>query len=183
MLYGIIRFWLKGWIHTLYIEPSFHFTYYGFGWVDDWGELTYLLFIICGLSALLVMLGLFYRTAIVLFFLSFSYIELIDKTTYLNHYYFISVLSFLLCFVPANATFSLDNLRKKNVPQKVHRFYITSIQALIMIVYLYAGLAKVNSDWLLKALPLSIWLFSKYDLPLFGNYLFQQTWMHYLLLH
>ncbi|MEC7172884.1 MAG: HTTM domain-containing protein [Bacteroidota bacterium] len=181
MLYGIIRFWLKGWIHTLYIEPSFHFTYYGFGWVDDWGELTYLLFVICGLSALLVMLGLFYRTAIVLFFLSFSYIELIDKTTYLNHYYFISVLSFLLCFVPANATFSLDNLRKKNVSQKVQRFYITSIQALIMIVYLYAGLAKVNSDWLLKAQPLSIWLFSKYDLPLFGNYLFQQTWMHYLM--
>lgn len=181
MLYGIIRFWLKGWIHTLYIEPSFHFTYYGFGWVDDWGELTYLLFIMCGLSSLLVMLGLFYRTAIVLFFLSFSYIELIDKTTYLNHYYFISVLSFLLCFVPANATFSLDNLRKKNVSQKVQRFYITSIQALIMIVYLYAGLAKVNSDWLLKAQPLSIWLFSKYDLPLFGNYLFQQTWMHYLM--
>ena len=181
MLYGIIRFWLKGWIHTLYIEPSFHFTYYGFGWVDDWGELTYLLFIMCGLSSLLVMLGLFYRTAIVLFFLSFSYIELIDKTTYLNHYYFISVLSFLLCFVPANATFSLDNLRKKNVSQKVQRFYITSIQTLIMIVYLYAGLAKVNSDWLLKAQPLSIWLFSKYDLPLFGNYLFQQTWMHYLM--
>ena len=181
MLYGIIRFWLKGWIHTLYIEPSFHFTYYGFGWVDDWGELTYLLFIMCGLSSLLVMLGLFYRTAIVLFFLSFSYIELIDKTTYLNHYYFISVLSFLLCFIPANATFSLDNLRKKNVSQKVQRFYITSIQALIMIVYLCAGLAKVNSDWLLKAQPLSIWLFSKYDLPLFGNYLFQQTWMHYLM--
>ena len=124
MLYGIIRFWLKGWIHTLYIEPSFHFTYYGFGWVDDWGELTYLLFIMCGLSSLLVMLGLFYRTAIVLFFLSFSYIELIDKTTYLNHYYFISVLSFLLCFVPANATFSLDNLRKKKKSPKKFKGFI-----------------------------------------------------------
>lgn len=181
MLYGIIRFWLKGWIYSLYIAPSFHFSYYGFGWVEDWGEYTYILFIICGLSALLVMLGLFYRTAIILFFLSFTYIELIDKTTYLNHYYFVSVLSFLLCFVPANATFSLDNLRKKFVRQKVPRFYITAIQALIMIVYFYAGLAKVNSDWLLKAQPLSIWLFSKYDLPLFGNYLFQQTWMHYLM--
>ncbi len=51
----------------------------------------------------------------VLFFLSFTYIELIDKTTYLNHYYFISILSFLMIFLPANACFSIDNiLRKKS---------------------------------------------------------------------
>ena len=181
MLFGIIRFWAKGWIHTLYIEPTFHFSYYGFSWVDDWGDYTYLLFLICGISALLVMLGLFYRTAIILFFLSFTYIELIDKTTYLNHYYFVSVLSFLLCFIPAHAGFSLDNLRRKIAYQSIPRFYITSIQILIMVVYFYAGLAKVNSDWLLKAQPLSIWLFSKYDMPLFGNYLFQQTWIHYLM--
>ena len=181
MFFGILRFWIKGWIESLYIEPSFHFSYYGFSWVDDWGNYTYILFIICGLSALLVMLGLFYRTAIILFFLSFTYIELIDKTTYLNHYYFVSVLSFLLCFVPANATFSFDNLRKKTSYNNIPRFYIIAIKALIMVVYFYAGLAKVNSDWLLKAQPLSIWLFSKYDMPLLGNYLFQQSWMHYLM--
>ena len=113
MFFGILRFWVKGWIETLYIEPIFHFTYYGFSWIKDWGVYTYILFIVCGLSALFVMVGLFYRTAIILFFLSFTYIELIDKTTYLNHYYLISILSFLLCFIPANATFSLDNFRKK----------------------------------------------------------------------
>jgi hypothetical protein len=181
MFFGILRFWAKGWIETLYIEPSFHFSYYGFSWAEDWGDYTYILFIVCGLSAILVMLGLFYRIAIILFFLSFTYIELIDKTTYLNHYYFVSILSFLLCFVPANATFSLDNFRKKTTYSYTPRFYITAIQALIMIVYFYAGLAKVNSDWLLKAQPLSIWLFSKYDIPLMGSYLFQQSWMHYLM--
>jgi hypothetical protein len=181
MFFGILRFWAKGWIETLYIEPSFHFSYYGFSWAEDWGDYTYILFIVCGLSAILVMLGLFYRIDIILFFLSFTYIELIDKTTYLNHYYFVSILSFLLCFVPANATFSLDNFRKKTTYSYTPRFYITAIQALIMIVYFYAGLAKVNSDWLLKAQPLSIWLFSKYDIPLMGSYLFQQSWMHYLM--
>ena len=181
MFFSILRFWIKGWIESLYIEPSFHFSYYGFSWVDDWGDYTCILFIICGLSALLVMLGLFYRTAIILFFLSFTYIELIDKTTYLNHYYFVSVLSFLLCFVPANATFSFDNLRKKTSYNNIPRFYIIAIKALIMVVYFYSGLAKVNSDWLLKAQPLSIWLNSKYDMPLLGNYLFQQSWMHYLM--
>ncbi len=181
MLFGIIRFWLKGWIEKIYIEPSFHFKYYGFNWVEGLGEYTYLLFLICGLSSLLVMLGLFYRVAIVVFFLSFTYIELIDKTTYLNHYYFISVLSLILCFVPANANFSLDNFRKKIRHRSIPRFNITVIQALIVIIYFYAGLAKLNSDWLLDAQPLSIWISSKYDLPIFGNYIFQQPWMHYLM--
>ena len=181
MFFGILRFWVKGWIETLYIEPIFHFTYYGFSWINDWGVYTYILFIVCGLSALLVMLGLFYRTAIILFFLSFTYIELIDKTTYLNHYYFVSVLSFLLCFIPANATFSLDNFRKKIYYSHIPRYYITTIQGLIIIVYFYSGLAKINSDWLINAQPLSIWLFSKYDMPLLGGYLFQKSWMHYIM--
>ena len=50
---------------------------------------------------------------------------------------------------------------------------------MLTIVYLYAGLAKINSDWLLKAMPLKIWLPSKYDLPLIGENLMQQNWFHY----
>ena len=29
MCYGIIRFWIKGWIETIYIQPNFHFSYFG----------------------------------------------------------------------------------------------------------------------------------------------------------
>jgi hypothetical protein len=36
------------------------------------------------------------------------------------------------------------------------------------ILYFYAGLAKVNSDWLLNAMPLKIWLPAKNDLPIIG---------------
>ena len=50
---------------------------------------------------------------------------------------------------------------------------------MLTIVYLYAGLAKINSDWLLKAMPLKIWLPSKYDLPFLGENLMQQNWFHY----
>ena len=96
MLFSLIRFWSNGWIETLYIDPNFHFKYFGFNWVSDWGQYTYLLFIICGLSTILITLGIFYRFGMAIFFLSFTYIELIDKTTYLNHYYFISVLALLL---------------------------------------------------------------------------------------
>ena len=87
MCFSIVRFWLKGWIEKLYINPEFHFSYYGFEWVKPIGDYTYLLFIICFISSLFVAIGLKYRISIILFFLSFTYIELMDKTTYLNHYY------------------------------------------------------------------------------------------------
>ena len=43
------------------------------------------------------------------------------------------------------------------------------------------GLAKINSDWLLKAMPLTIWLPSKYDIPLIGQTFMQLQWVHYLM--
>jgi|TARA_B110000211_G_scaffold133119_1_gene152682 hypothetical protein len=179
MVYSIIRFWSKDWINTLYLQPKFHFTYYGFEWVKPLGNLTYLLFFICGLSALFVALGFKYRVAIITFFLSFTYIELMDKTTYLNHYYFISILSFLLIFLPANSSFSIDSYLKKKSYRLVPKWSIDAIKLLVSIVYVYAGLTKINSDWLFKAMPLKIWLPSKYDLPFIGETLMQQNWFHY----
>ena len=68
MLYSMIRFWYKGWIDTIYINPNFHFKYYGFEWVKDLGEYTYLLFIICIVSSVFIIIGLWYRASIVVFF-------------------------------------------------------------------------------------------------------------------
>ncbi|MEP5253463.1 MAG: HTTM domain-containing protein [Winogradskyella arenosi] len=178
MLASIIRFWSYGWIEKLYLEPQFHFSYYGFEWVKPIGNYTYLLFVICGLSALFVALGLKYRIAIITFFISFTYIEFMDKTTYLNHYYFISILSFLMCFLPANAYFSLDAIIRKKQYHQIPKWTINSIKLLLGIVYVYAGLAKINSDWLCKAMPLKIWLPSKYDLPFIGENVMQQEWFH-----
>jgi len=179
MLISIIRFWSYGWIEKLYLDPKFHFSYYGFEWVKPIGDWTYLIFMVCGLSALFVALGLKYRLAIIVFFLSFTYIELMDKTTYLNHYYFISILSFLMMFLPANAYYSVDNLIRKKQFLTIPRWTIDSIKLLLGIVYFYAGLAKLNSDWLFKAMPLKIWLPSKYDLPFIGENLMQQSWFHF----
>jgi len=179
MLISMIRFAANGWIEKLYIEPTFFFSYYGFGWVQPLGEWTYLIFIICGASAIFVSLGYHYKMAIVTFFLSFTYIELMDKTTYLNHYYFISILSFLMIFLPAHAYYSVDARRNASLrSSRVPSWTIDSIKLLLGIVYFYAGLAKLNSDWLFRAMPLEIWLPSKYSLPILGD-LFQQSWTHY----
>ena len=178
MLISIIRFWSYGWIDALYIQPKFFFSYYGFEFIKPLGVYTYLVFVVCAISAIFVALGYKYRIAIITFFLSFTYIELMDKTTYLNHYYFISILSFLMIFLPANAYFSIDAKIKGVSFQKVPRWTIDAIKLLLGIVYFYAGLAKLNSDWLLKAMPLKIWLPSKYDIPFLGD-LMHQEWVHY----
>ena len=181
MCYSIIRFWRKGWIKTLYLDPNFHFSYYGFEWVKPLGEYTYLLFIICFISSLFITIGFKYRISILMFFLSFTYIELMDKTTYLNHYYFISILSFLMCFLPLNSTFSIDNVLNQKKYNKVPAWTIDSIKLLLCVVYFYAGIAKLNSDWLLESMPLKIWLPSKFDLPLIGQNLMQYEWVHYFM--
>lgn len=179
MLWGIIRFWSYGWIRKFYIEPDFHFSYFGFEWVKPLGIWTYGIFFVCGMAALGIALGYRYRFSMLLFFLSFTYIELMDKTTYLNHHYFISILSFLMLFLPASAYFSMDARRNPdNSFQYVPKWTVNSVKLLLGIVYIYAGLAKLNSDWLFNAMPLKIWLPSKFDTPLIGDLMGSES-IHY----
>lgn len=179
MAFGMLRFMAKGWVDSVYIQPIFHFKYYGFSWIPELGVWTYALFVLATISAIMIALGWYYRLFATLFFLSFTYIELLEKTTYLNHYYFVSVVSFILIFLPANCSYSIDAKRRGFSIDQVPSWTLNVIKILISVVYIYAGLAKLNSDWLLEAQPLSIWLRSKYDLPLIGSNWMQQTWFHY----
>lgn len=173
MFASVVRFWTNGWIEKQYIEPSLHFKYFGFHWIPEPSTLgIYLLFILVGLSALGIALGLVYRLSTILFFLSFTYIELIDATYYLNHYYFVSLVGFLLIFMPAHRLHSLDvrfGLTKSTT--KVPAGYISLIKFQLAIVYLFAGIAKLNADWLLHAMPLALWLPAQDHLPIIGPFM------------
>ena len=180
MVVSILRFWAMGWIESLYLAPDFHFTYFGFDWVqvlpDFW---MYVLFGLMAFSALTIALGLAYRISAVVFFLSFTYVELIDKTYYLNHYYFVSLVALLMVFLPAHRRYSFDAwLRPSLRCTEVPRWTVNLIRFQLGLVYFYAGMAKLNPDWLLEAMPLAIWLPANYHLPLIGP-LFDQKWMVY----
>ncbi len=181
MLASLVRFIGKGWVTDLYVLPKVYFTYYGFEWVKPLGETgMYLLFGLATLSALGILLGLFYRFSATLFFLSFTYIELIDKTNYLNHYYFVSIVAFLLILVPAHRYFSLDVLRKPHLwVSHVPQWTIFIFQLQLGLVYFCAGLAKLNPDWMLEAMPLRIWLPANVHLPVLGPFL-DYVWVAYL---
>ena len=176
---SIVRFWINGWIEQLYIQPKYYFPFYGFEFVKPFGDYTYLLFLICGICSLLVAAGLFYRLAITMLFLSFTYIELIDKSTYLNHYYFMSLILMLMIFLPAGKYFSVDAYRNKAInADLIPQWGPDSLKLMVCILYFFAGLAKINSDWLLDALPLKIWLPARNDMPVIG-FLFNYSWVHY----
>jgi hypothetical protein len=172
LVFSSIRFWSKGWIDFLYIQPKFFFTYEGFSWVHPLhGNGMYFVFALMILAAACIMLGLFYRLAAITFFLLFTYVELLDKTNYLNHYYFVSIISLMLCFLPANKYASLDvkfGFTKKVT--HVPAWCILIIQLQIGLVYFFAGIAKINPDWLLHAQPLKIWLKSRDYLPIIGHF-------------
>lgn len=166
----MLRFLAKGWVDILYVQPSFHFTYFGFDWVQvlpAWA--MYGLFGLLALSAACIMLGWRYRLFSWVFFLGFTYVELIDKTTYLNHYYFVSLVSFILCFLPAHRYFSLDVRRDSSLLQtEMPRWMLLILQGQLAMVYFFAGIAKLHYDWLVRGMPMAIWLPPLADMPIIG---------------
>lgn len=180
MMVGALRFMQQSWVERLYVAPTFFFKFYGFEWVSVLSPSgMYLLYSLIALSAACIMLGFFYRLATLLFFLSFTYSELIDSTNYLNHYYLVCLLGFLLIFIPAHRSHSLDVWRKPQWKRSlVPVWTINSIILQVSLVYCFAGIAKLNSDWLLRAMPLAIWLPTKADWPLLGQF-FAQSWTAY----
>lgn len=180
MCAGALRFMSKGWIERLYVEPEFHFKYWGFEWVQVPGETgLYLLYAGIALAAFMVAIGACYRVAIVAFWCLFTYAELMDVTTYLNHYYFISLLTLIMCFLSPHRMWSVDawlrpRLRADTLP--AWQTYWLRLQ--VGLLYFYAGLAKFETDWLLHAQPLNIWLPPHAGLPLLGPFL-ELPWVHF----
>ena len=172
-----LRFILKGWVTDLYIKPTYFFTYYGFDWISPVSNnFIYVVFFLLLVCSLMITLGLFYRYSSLLFFILFTYIELIDKTNYLNHYYFISLISFLMIFLPANRFFSVDNIIGIcNECTIVKAWQINIIKLQVGIVYLFAGVAKLNYHWLIEAQPLTNWLKHQSDFPIIGNLFLYDT--------
>lgn len=162
----VVRYFAHGWIGPLYLEPAHHFAYPGFGWLEPWpGWGMHAHFAVLGLLSLGIAAGYRLRLCAALFFLGFTYVELLDRTTYLNHHYLISLVSLLLAVLP---------LGRSTVPL----WALWTLRSQVGIVYIFAGLAKLNADWLLEALPLRIWLYQHGDLPVAGS-LLQQTWLAY----
>lgn len=178
MLFSFIRLISNGWVESLYVDLDFYFTFFDF--IRYPGDFyIYLIFYSLIILSIFIIIGFYYKFSISLFFILFTYIELLEKSYYLNHYYFVSVLSFALIFLPLGNDFSIDSLIKRNHQKTIQNWQLLIPKILISIVYFYAGIAKLNSDWLIEAMPLKLWLPASSDLFLIGG-LLKETWVAYL---
>ena len=85
--FAMIRFLANGWVEELYVKPTFFFTYEFFPWIIPLSAVAmHALFVTLAILALCVAAGFCYRLSIAVLFLGFTYVELSDKTTYLNAY-------------------------------------------------------------------------------------------------
>ena len=106
------------------------------------------------LNALFVMAamfsaGLLYHFAAFGFAIGFTMLFLQDMSFYLNHFYLVVVLCFAYAFVPANRFWSLDALfGLVRASPTVPYWTIFLTRYLVSVVYVHAGLAKMNEDWI-----------------------------------
>lgn len=145
-----IRFVAMGSIAEYYTTPTHFFHYLGFSWVTPWpGIGMYLHFGAMAVLALMMIANRAPRFATGTFGALFAYAHLIDKTNYLNHYYLVICVCFVLMLLPAPAL---------RVRSQVPRWVIYVLRTQIGLVYVFGGIAKLKYDWLFAAQPMSIWL-------------------------
>ena len=180
MLWEVYRFYTYGWISRYYIEPVLTFTYYGFSWLKPWpGRGMYIHFIVLGVAAACVMVGFLYRIAAPIFFLAFTYVFLLEHTRYLNHFYLVCLISFLMCFLPAERAFSVDALLRRRIRSDVvPAWSLWLLRAQVGIPYFYGGIAKLNSDWIRGGEPMRTWLRPLAEMPGLGA-TFAADWVVY----
>lgn len=161
ILVEVCRFAYYGWIARYYIEPTFFFSYPGFGWVKPLpGIGMYAVFAATGVCAVLVALGACYRAAAVGLALGLTYVFLIDQTNFQNHTYLMCLVAWLLACVPAANAGSVDAWRRGHADAYVPAWCVYLLVGQIAIVYVFGAIAKLDTDWLSGA-PAGVFLHRK----------------------
>lgn len=138
-----------------------HFPYEAFSWLpllpSPWIES---LCVLMGLAAFALALGIWYRCAATVTFLCWGYLYAVESTrTYWMSYFYLELLTlFLLLFMPAARRFSVDAIRKPAKSQPIPFWPLFLFRAQLIVTYFYAGLAKINHDWLFDGIPVRIFL-------------------------
>lgn len=170
-----------GWVKKAFITVNHTFPFIDLSWLQPLpGDGMYYYYVVMGIAGLLVMLGLFYRPAIILYTIMWAGVYFMQKTNYNNHYYLLLLLLGIMSVLPANRYASLDVKRNPLLKSETcaRGIYIFII-AHLWIVYTYASIAKIYPDWL-DATPIAIWFKAKEHYFLIGS-LLQEKWLHYVI--
>ena len=173
--YGAIA---TGWVKETLINPKFTFSFIGLDWLHPLpGNGMYFYFFIMGTLGLFIAFGFKYRFSIITFTVMWFAVYLMQKASYNNHYYLLALISFFMCFFPANRDYSIDARRNSSIQGNSMYSYVKWIIILqLFLVYTYASIAKLYGDWLDFGI-IEILMKNKITYPLIGSVL-QEPWVH-----
>jgi len=134
-----------------YIQPISEF--YFFHWLIN---PMFILSIIMLTANIGMLINKIARISTFIFLCCFSYFWLLDKGYFNNHYYFISIICFLIILTNQNNPFNQNNY--------VPRIQLVALQAMIIIIYFIAGLNKLTPYWLIDMQPVTHILETKHNL-------------------
>lgn len=176
MLWEVTRYFKYDWIYRYWVEPDFNFSYAPFNFQPLPEQYMYLLWYALGALAIFILIGFLYRISTFLFFILFTYTFLLEQARYLNHFYLVVIISFIMMLIPAHKSFSVDSILFKKIRSSVApNWSLWLVRFTIAVPYFFGGVAKINPDWL-RGYPLANWLLSDMDFPIIGQY-FDQRWM------
>lgn len=136
-----------GYLYDSYVRPHMQFTYLGFGWITP---LPYpglvVLTVVLIVCAACITLGVYQRLAAAAFGIGWTYIFLLDKAYYINHFYLVSLVTLLLAVLPASGTYTPR--WAGYAATTASAWHLWALRAQFGILYFYAGLAKIQSDWI-----------------------------------
>jgi len=173
--YGAI---LTGWVRRTMIEPQFTFNFIGFDWLQPLpGNGMYFYYFFMGTFGVFIALGYKYRFSIISFTILWTGVYLMQKTSYNNHYYLLVLISGLMCFFPAHRSYSMDvRQNPKLKSDSMFGWVKWAVILQLLIVYVYASIAKLYGDWLDFGI-IKILMLDKADYYLIGE-LLQEHWVH-----
>jgi vitamin K-dependent gamma-carboxylase len=163
ILFGGILFWelcryfLLGRVERYYITPELTLPFKYFEWLPHFSApVIYGIFWTMLLCSALVILGWFYRAAIIVLSVCYAYSLFIDTTNYQNHLYLFCLLLLLLSFTNPHAIWSLDSRFRKDRIGTVPNWEPLLFKFQVGLVYLFGGLEKLHPEWLSGRSPEAI---------------------------
>lgn len=162
--FGIILFLhfcsqtMSGHLAEVYLVPRQLFPFTAFAWLPRPDDISlYALVAVLAICSLMIAVGYLFRIALVIFATGFLYLFLLEEMNYQNHYYLILLFAVLLFFSHAGEVYSFTprGFFRKNDEVPERDYFLLRFQ--MAVVYFFAGLAKINPDWL-RGQPLEAWL-------------------------
>lgn len=152
MVYQCYEYYSVGLIDQGFLQPRLLFRY---DWFPHLAPLSspwmHGILLAMAMGALMIASGLWMRIGCALFGAGQAYFLLLEKSYYNNHIYLFVLMCFLLAFTRADHFVSLRP--KAGRVRVVQHWEVFFLQAQIVLVYFYGGLAKLNRYWLFEQQP------------------------------